>query len=90
MRRALQVEEHMRVALGVVTRLLSLKSDSGVATKTRLAAHLAAAEGRRPALEATSAAIAVLAFCSSVTVLQVPRRRCCPSGRLSASVHLPA
>eukprot|EP00208_Stichococcus_sp_RCC1054_P003787 CAMPEP_0206141402 /NCGR_PEP_ID=MMETSP1473-20131121/12794_1 /ASSEMBLY_ACC=CAM_ASM_001109 /TAXON_ID=1461547 /ORGANISM="Stichococcus sp, Strain RCC1054" /LENGTH=1079 /DNA_ID=CAMNT_0053535961 /DNA_START=148 /DNA_END=3387 /DNA_ORIENTATION=+ len=65
-----EVEAHMKLAQNVVTKLLSLKSDSGVATKIKLKAYLAATDASRGALQATSDAIAVLAFCSSVTILQ--------------------
>lgn len=67
-----QVEQQMATAQLTVTRLLSLKADADIATKTKVAASLLlVGDARVQGVRATASVIAMLASCSEVTILEV-------------------
>lgn len=66
-----EVEQRMAAAQQTVTRLLGLKADANIATKTKVAATLVVeGEGRVAGFQATTDIIAMLASCSSVEILK--------------------
>jgi hypothetical protein len=68
----------MAAAQQTVTRLLGLKADANIATKTKVAATLVVeGEGRVAGFQATTDIIAMLASCSSVEILKVTPSAIC-------------
>lgn len=67
-----QVEQQMATAQLTVTRLLSLKADADIATKSKVAASLmVVGDARVEGFRATTSVIEMLASCSAVTILKV-------------------